>query len=147
MKFSLASQLSAYYCLDNSVTQQPARSTRSSLCCHHQSTVNTAFLLINRHTFEINFLNYSVSLIHISMLHKLTNPCMQGLLLVFSTASSFLSLYTVTMLRMSTRLLNKLDDDDDDDARSPLSSLLLSSSITYSLFTARGSYASAVLGT
>ena len=38
------------------------------------------------------------------------------MLLVFSsTASSFLSLYTVTMLHVSTCLLKKLDDDDDDD--------------------------------
>jgi len=32
-----------------------------------------------------------------------------------ATASSFLSLYTVTMLLLSTCLLKKLDDDDDDD--------------------------------
>ena len=32
-----------------------------------------------------------------------------------STRSSFLSVYTVTMLLMSTCLLKKLDDDDDDD--------------------------------
>ena len=38
-----------------------------------------------------------------------------GLSVFLSTRSSFLSLYTVTMLRMSTCLLKKLDDDDDDD--------------------------------
>ena len=38
------------------------------------------------------------------------------MLLVFlSTRSSFLSLYTVIMLRVLTCLLKKLDDDDDDD--------------------------------